>query len=91
MPSPAESSRPYWSLATEAELRSLLGDSAEATELIKRIAAGLGPAVSVDWQAIASTRRQIRRTCRHLDVDAALLEPLRPPRVIAYTGHMIGP
>src|SRR5215472_6594064 len=91
MPSPAESSRPYWSLATEAELRLLLGDSAGAAELIKRIAAGLGPAVPVDWQAIASTRRQIRRTCRHLDVDAALLEPLRPPMVIAYTGHMIGP
>ena len=86
-----ESAQSYWSLATEAELRLLLGDFGRAADLIKGIARRLGPFGSVDWEAVASTCRQIRRTCHCLNVDPALLEPLRPPMVIAYTGHMIGP
>jgi hypothetical protein len=80
----------YWSLATEAELHLLRGDTARAAETIQSLAWRVGSAEPVDWQAIASTRRQIRRTCRHLGIDPALLEPLRPPMVIAYSGHMIG-
>ena len=90
LPPHGERPQDYWSLATEAELRLLLGDFGRAADLIKGIAHCLGPFGSVDWEAIASTRKQIRRTCHCLNVDLALLEPLRPPMVIAYTGHMIG-
>jgi len=90
LPPHGERPQDYWSLATEAELRLLLGDFGRAADLIKGIAHCLGLFGSVDWEAIASTRKQIRRTCHCLNVDLALLEPLRPPMVIAYTGHMIG-
>src|SRR6516225_6086339 len=63
LPPHGESPQSYWSLATEAELRLLLGDFARAADLIKGIARCLGSLGSVDWEAIASTRRQIRRTC----------------------------
>jgi len=86
----AGSEKDYWSFATEAELHLLRGDTARAAETIQSLALQVGSAEPVDWQAIASTRRQIRRTCQHLGIDPVLLEPLRPPMVITYSGHMIG-
>ena len=39
----------------------------------------------------AATRKQLRLLCQALNVDPALLQPIAPPSVIHYTGHMIDP
>jgi class 3 adenylate cyclase len=86
----AKDPQDYWSMATEAELHLLEGNADAAAKTIDSIARNLRQGASVDWQAVASTRRQIRRSCRHLAMAPTLLDPLRPPMVIAYSGHMIG-
>ena len=77
----------YFKVATVAEARLVLGDLDGARESIER-AATLGVD---DLSALATTARQLRLLTHALRVDEAILGPLRPPPVIHYSGHIIGP
>jgi len=73
----------YWLLATEAEALLLLGRAEEAADRLRRAAPLGGPA---DHN---TTFKQLSRICRRLQMDDAILDPIRPATVIHYTGHMI--
>lgn len=75
----------YYLAATEAEAALLLGDTALATTKLEQ-AASLSRG---DHAALATTRKQLRRICAALGTPVDILDPLRPPRVIHYTGHLI--
>jgi class 3 adenylate cyclase len=77
----------YWSLATVAEAELILGRPGETAAALARARSG---DVLPDWQAVASTRRQLLRHCDKLGIDPAVLSALRPPAVMAYSGHVIG-
>jgi len=80
----------YYRAATRAEALLLLGRSAEVTATL---ASGV-VRTSADLGGRSSTLRQLARIAAHLGLgeaeQAALLAPLRPPRVIHYCGHMFG-
>ncbi|MEM9060208.1 MAG: adenylate/guanylate cyclase domain-containing protein [Pseudomonadota bacterium] len=74
----------YYGLATRAEAALVLQDPARAKTLIgEAVELGRG-----DFAALRSTRRQLQRLCRYLEIDEALLGPFAPPRVIHFCGHM---
>ena len=77
----------YYRAASEAEAHLVLG-AAQAAQ------AALDEAnryVRNRHALRAATRRQLRLLCEALDLDAALLQPIAPPAVMHYTGHMIDP
>ncbi len=80
----------YWELATSAEARLILNQPSEAHAAIDAIARFIGGR-STNWQDLASTRRQLERTCRYNGIERSVLDPLHPPPVLVYTGHMVGP
>jgi class 3 adenylate cyclase len=80
----------YWRIVTEAEAELILGNEARARSLLITAGEMLRNGKPADWQDVASTRRQLRRTCRYRGINEDILAPLSAPRVIAYTGHMIG-
>ena len=75
----------YYLAATEAEAALLLADTRLATTKLEQ-AASLSRG---DHAALATTRRQLRLICAALDTPVDILDPLRPPQVIHYTGHLI--
>lgn len=77
---------PYYHPATRAEALLILGERAGAAAAIADAAAA-----SADRAARAVTRRQLLLLCRELGQDPSLLDPLAPPAVIHYAGHMIVP
>ena len=79
------SQRDYWMLATVAEAFVLLGRQERAAKFYR-----LARARSVrNYSNLASTRRQLSLLSRYTAVDPSVLETLRVPPVIAFTGHMI--
>ena len=74
----------YWALATEAEARILLDDQEGARAALSR-AGALESAVGDR----ASTRRQLALVCEISGADHDLVDVLRIPRVVHYTGHMV--
>ncbi len=80
----------YWKAATRAEALLLLGRTDEVTELL----AGDTVGSSTDLGGRSSTLRQLGMIGAHLGMSAheraALVAPLRPPRVLHYCGHMFG-
>jgi class 3 adenylate cyclase len=77
----------YYRAASRAEALLVLGDTAGAQE-------ALGEAnryAKTRLALRAATRRQLRMLCQALKIDAALLQPMAPPAVIHYTGHMVDP
>ncbi|HEV2817701.1 MAG TPA: adenylate/guanylate cyclase domain-containing protein [Allosphingosinicella sp.] len=80
----------YYKAATRAEALLLLGRTDEVTATLA------GPAVrgSADLGGRSSTLRQLAMVAAHLGLGeaerAALLAPLKPPRVVHYCGHMFG-
>jgi len=80
----------YYRAATRAEALLLLGRADEVTATLA------GPAVrgSTDLGGRSSTLRQLAMIAAHLGQSeaerAALLAPLKPPRVVHYCGHMFG-
>ncbi|MGA2614796.1 MAG: TRAFs-binding domain-containing protein [Spirochaetia bacterium] len=79
------SQRDYWTMATVAEAFILLGRQERAAKFCR-----LARARSVrNYSNLASTRRQLSLLARYTKVDTVVLETLRIPPVIAFTGHMI--
>lgn len=77
----------YWRIATCAEAALLLDQPEEAKTAIAEAANHLNG----DHSAAASTRLQLLRICKAKGLDSGLLDPLKPPSVIFYAGHMIAP
>jgi hypothetical protein len=75
----------YYTAATEAEARLLLGDVQGARVALER-ASALG---RDDHGAVATTRRQLRLVSSYLDVDADVVDVLAGPAVAHYCGHRI--
>src|SRR5690606_20549603 len=66
----------YWTLVTRAEAELILGRPEAARAALAAARAGdLLP----DWQAVASTRRQLRRHIDHVGADPSILAALSPP------------
>jgi class 3 adenylate cyclase len=81
----------YWHFATLAEAHLLSGDTTSAARAVER-AARLGrKAELTQWYSYASTRRQLRQSCRILGESEAFLELLKVPPLIVYTGDRPGP
>ncbi len=76
----------YWRAATAAEAALVLGrlDAARAHLIAAR------QANPNDHAALASTRKQLALVCATRGDDPELIEALRPPAVIHFSGHMIG-
>lgn len=85
---PAEGGRTnYWEAATAAECDLLLGDLQAAGKHLTEAARLAGR----DYASLASTRTQLLRLCDALDINSDLLDVIRPPTVIHYAGHKLGP
>lgn len=80
----------YWSLVTQAEAFLLLRQERAAESALAAAMGTVEKAAGINWQQVATTRRQLRRTCVILGLDPAVLSPLRPPGTLVYSGHMIG-
>jgi len=86
----AEKERPrkpadrYWRYATLAETALVRGHADKAARALEA-AVKLNVA---NYAELASTRRQLRLICAAARIDGALLDPLRPPDVLTYLGHM---
>ncbi|MGQ0677706.1 MAG: TRAFs-binding domain-containing protein [Rhodospirillales bacterium] len=87
-PAPARPvSGDYYDIATRIEALLVVGDAAEAAELIPLAVA----ACSKDYGARATTLRQLKLVVAEKRIDPAILQRFAIPRVIHYTGHMIAP
>jgi hypothetical protein len=75
----------YWTVATVAEANLVLGRQEQAARYYR--AARSRSASS--YAALASTRRQLKLLARYAPVDPAVLEALRIPPVLAFSGHML--
>ena len=76
----------YYALASEGEAHLILSDPNAARTALRAAAEAAGG----DYSAIATTRRQLRRICEARALPIDVLEPLAPPSVICYAGHLIG-
>jgi class 3 adenylate cyclase len=77
--------RSYWTLATVAEAFLAIGRQERAAKFYR-----LARARSArSYSSLASTRRQLMLLARYTKVDPGVLETMRIPPVIAFTGHMI--
>jgi class 3 adenylate cyclase/tetratricopeptide (TPR) repeat protein len=77
--------RDYWLVATVAEAYLLLGRQERAAKYY-----GAARARSAqNYAGLASTRRQLKLLARFASVDSRVLEALRIPPVVAFTGHML--
>ncbi|HTP58888.1 MAG TPA: TRAFs-binding domain-containing protein [Spirochaetia bacterium] len=79
------SQRSYWLLATVAEAFLVLGRQEKAAKFYRLARARS----SRNYSNLASTRRQLTLLARYSTVHPAVLDTLRIPPVIAFTGHMI--
>ncbi|HUI69289.1 MAG TPA: TRAFs-binding domain-containing protein, partial [Spirochaetia bacterium] len=77
--------RSYWVLATVAEAFLLLGRQEKAAKYYRLARARS----SGNYSNLASTRRQLSLLGRSMNVDPIVLDALRIPPVVAFTGHMI--
>ena len=77
----------YWRTATRAEALLLVDEIKQAGAAIVEAASYLDG----DHSAAASTRQQLLRICAAKNLATDLLDPLKPPGVIFYSGHMIAP
>lgn len=83
-PAGATADDAYYREASAAEAALVLGDSAAGQAALARAAAH-----GADLAARAATRRQLRLVCAARSLAEDVLEPLAPPPVIHYTGHMV--
>ena len=77
--------RDYWTVATLGEAFVLLGRQEQASRYF-RLARSLE---GTNYSTLASTRRQLSLLARYTDIDEGVLEVLRVPPVVAFTGHML--
>jgi hypothetical protein len=76
----------YQLAADRAAASLLLDDLTEARKAIEQAGA-----LADNAAAISSTRKQLMQICNHKKLDSEIIESLRNPNVIHYTGHMIAP
>lgn len=81
----AEDHTIYYEMATLAEAWIILGDLSKAADYIATAKSNSDRQID----SMASTRRQLSIICAAKDIDTAILDPLRPPRVAHYSGHRI--
>lgn len=74
----------YYVAATRAEAYLLLGQLDSMQTALEEAARH-----ATDVAAVASTRHQLLGLCAQLNVPPSLLNPLQPPSVIHFTGHMM--
>ncbi|MCW5771221.1 MAG: hypothetical protein KIT16_06265 [Rhodospirillaceae bacterium] len=77
----------YYSAASRAEAHLALGNAEKAQEAL----AEAHRHVRHRHALRAALRRQLRLLCQALNLDPVLLDPIAPPPVVHYTGHMIDP
>lgn len=77
----------YYAKATEAEACLLL----HRPEAAARALAAAVAAPDAGFAARSTTLRQLRLVCATLGLSADLLEPLRPPAVAHFCGHIVAP
>lgn len=77
----------YWSAATLAEALLVAGQELSAQRALEEAEARAG----ADLSARATTRRQLRREAHALGVTPTIVDALRIPSVLHYTGHMPKP
>ncbi len=79
--------RDYWTLATAAEAFLLLGRQQKAAKYYRLARASS----RLNYSNLASTRRQLKLLGSYATVDPRVLDALRIPPVVAFSGHMIDP
>jgi class 3 adenylate cyclase len=72
----------YYRLASRAEAALICGDAAKARQALQQAARDL----SGNFDAAASTRKQLRLVCRATRISTNILDLLRPPSVQHYCG-----
>jgi class 3 adenylate cyclase len=72
----------YYQLVTRAEAALICGQTQTAQEALQRAARYLG----CDFDAAATTRKQLRLVCRATSTNPDVLEVIRPPAVLHYSG-----
>jgi hypothetical protein len=77
----------YYRAASRAEANLVAGDAAAAQEALAEANRYAKTRLAIR----AATRRQLRLLCQALNIAPKLLQPIAPPAVIHYTGHMIDP
>ncbi len=77
----------YWDAAIEAEGALILGDVDRASVALERA----GQLSQRDHANRSTTTKQLRRICAMRGVDVAVLNPIRNPIVVHYSGHLISP
>ncbi|WP_416897561.1 MAG: tetratricopeptide repeat-containing protein [Minwuia sp.] len=75
----------YYAEATRAEALLLLGRTDEAHRSLQRAASLPDAGAGVR----STTRKQLRLICRNLGLDDTLLDALRQPGIVHYSGHII--
>jgi class 3 adenylate cyclase len=85
--SPRDAEEAYFLAATRAEAELLRGREREARGAVEESARLAGG----NFIAASRTRKQLLLICEVKRVDAAILEPLRPPTVAHFCGLMISP
>ena len=79
--------RDYWTLASLAEAFLLLGRQEKAARYYRSARARSAR----NYSNLASTRRQLKLLDRYMTIDPRVMETLRIPPVVAFSGHMIDP
>ena len=77
----------YWLDATDAEVALILGNVEAANRALTRAVAVAGN----DFAVLAVTRRQLRLVCDATSTSREVLDHLRPPTILHYSGHRIDP
>ncbi len=80
----------YYRLASRAEAALICGDAEKARQALQQAAREL----SGNFDAAATTRKQLRLVCRAMRTSSDILDPLRPPPVQHYyaaalAGHVL--
>jgi DNA-binding SARP family transcriptional activator len=75
----------YWDAVTEAELALVVGEHSRAEAALIRA----GAARDSDPAARATTLRQLHMICGRERIESSILEPIRNPSVVHYTGHRV--
>lgn len=75
----------YYALATVAEAAIILRDEETARQALRAAVADQGASHAAE----STTRRQLRALIDTLKLDPGILEPLAPPLVMHYCGHIV--
>ena len=73
----------YWRLVSQAEALLILGDDEGAADHLAAAARE-----EADWSMIATTRRQLQMVCDLTGFNQNLIQHLRLPTLLHYSGHM---